>query len=52
MEHEHGQDGEFIEVKVGYVEAFNRSLDDMTQIQRSAIMLAARGLLICQKNME
>ena len=38
MEHEHGQDGEFIEVKVGYVEAFNKSLDDMTQIQRSAIM--------------
>ena len=38
MEHEHEQDGEFIEVKVRYVEFFNRSLDDTTQIQRSANM--------------
>ena len=33
MEHEHGQDGEFVEVKVGYVEAFNASLDHLTQMQ-------------------
>ena len=38
MEHEHEQDEEFIEVKFKYVEFFNRSLDDMTQIQRSAVM--------------
>ena len=38
MEHEHKQDGEFIEVKVSYVESFNRSLDDMTQMQYRAVM--------------
>ena len=37
MEHEHGQDGEFIEVKVRCVEFFNISLDS-TQPQYSAVM--------------
>ena len=38
MEHEHEQDGEFIEVKFSYVEFFNISLDSMTQMQYRGVM--------------
>ena len=38
MEHEHEQDGEFIEVKVRCVEEFNASLVHLTQFYRRAMM--------------
>ena len=38
MEHEHEQGGEFVEVKVRYVEEFNTSLDRLTQMYCRGVM--------------